>query len=161
MFFHYRLKNKNEGDLRREMWIWSNCSVWPKHHGWVPVQRHRLWSGGDIMPMPSKDTERNCLYSQQNINQALFWHPGGHRSGFVQLQASSLFVFKSRCSCTEQEQGKRSYNNTSIFDARLKSYGPKSWKHLSGCSYDEQHPQYSYKVFIMHVCTWNVYWLMF
>lgn len=31
----------------------------------------------------------------------------------------------------------------SMFDTRLESYGPKSWKRLSDCSYDEQHPHSS------------------
>ncbi|TKS68398.1 hypothetical protein D9C73_002460 [Collichthys lucidus] len=30
--------------------------------------------------------------------------------------------------------------SSSMFDIQLKSYGPKSCKHLSDCSYDEQHP---------------------
>lgn len=70
MFFHYRLKN--EGDLRREMWIWSNCSVWPKHHGWVSVQRLRLWSGGDTMPMPSKRQKETTKY-KPSIVLASWW----------------------------------------------------------------------------------------
>lgn len=31
---------------------------------------------------------------QLNINQEMFRHPGGHRSGFVQLRPPSLFVLK-------------------------------------------------------------------
>lgn len=62
-------------------------------------------------------------------------------------------------SCKHRERGERSYNIIchQYWDTLLESYGPKSWKHLSDCSYDEQHPCNIPTVFIMHICTSNVY----